>query len=136
MYIYFARSIRGDRTEMDEVINKMVVATIRGCGHRPQFDLPINILRVGLTQDEYIYQRDLYWLDKCDAVIAEVSNASTGVGYEIGYAKYERHIPIQFVARADAHVSAMINGGFEIARYDSIDALYGPLKAFMEKVTA
>ncbi len=35
---------------------------------------------------EQIYSRDIEWLRACDCVIAEVSNPSLGVGYEICYA--------------------------------------------------
>ena len=32
---------------------------------------------------EQIYTRDIQWLHQCDCLIAEVSNPSLGVGYEI-----------------------------------------------------
>ena len=33
-----------------------------------------------------VFEQDSQWLDECDIVIAEVSNPSLGVGYEICYA--------------------------------------------------
>lgn len=41
-----------------------------------------------------IFARDLRWLDEADVLVAEVSMPSTGVGYEIGYARYVRDIPV------------------------------------------
>lgn len=34
---------------------------------------------------EHVYERDMIWLHECDAVIAEVSSSSFGIGYEAGY---------------------------------------------------
>lgn len=40
------------------------------------------------SSKQRIYERDMQWLSKSDAVISECSGASTGVGLEIGYAIY------------------------------------------------
>ena len=34
-----------------------------------------------------IYRRDIQWISECDMVIAEVTNPSLGVGYEMAYAE-------------------------------------------------
>jgi nucleoside 2-deoxyribosyltransferase len=37
-----------------------------------------------LTEAE-VYERDLRWLKTCDALVAEASGSSFGVGFEVGY---------------------------------------------------
>lgn len=32
-----------------------------------------------------VYERDIAWLDSCDALIADASGSSFGVGFEVGY---------------------------------------------------
>ena len=46
-------------------------------------------------KEKRIYRRDIIqWLGKSSALIAEISGASTGVGYEIHYATRNRRIPV------------------------------------------
>lgn len=58
-----------------------------------------------------IYQRDVAMIQEADVVIAEVTNPSLGVGYELGYAE-KLHKPILCVFNADSKrkLSAMILG--------------------------
>jgi hypothetical protein len=37
-----------------------------------------------LTEDQ-VFRRDLEWLAACDALVAEASGSSYGVGFEVGY---------------------------------------------------
>lgn len=59
--------------------------------------------------EEGIYSRDMGLLDKSDALIAEVSVPSTGVGFEICRALVRR-IPVLCLYKPDAIISAMILG--------------------------
>lgn len=61
-----------------------------------------------MTEQE-IYDRDMGLLAKSDALIAEVTVPSTGVGYEICRA-LDRKIPVLCLHRPDAVVSAMVLG--------------------------
>jgi nucleoside 2-deoxyribosyltransferase len=124
MYIYFARSLRGDRATDSDFIKELIriIKTTTGC--QPQFDIPVNIKRLGLSEDQYIYQRDLAWIDQCEAMVAEVTFASHGVGYEIAYAKHVRKMPIFCAAQKDARVSAMISGAdLPLLQYRGVDDL-------------
>lgn len=44
------------------------------------------VLQTGVTE-EFIYKRDVDWLLESDFVIAEVTQPSLGVGYELGFAE-------------------------------------------------
>ena len=43
------------------------------------------------TKDKWIHDRDVDWLHEADVVVAEVTQPSLGVGYEIGAVCHEDH---------------------------------------------
>lgn len=126
MIVYFARSIRGQHGEADQVLNRAIADAVRAAGHRLAMDTPVpEELRAVQVRDEYIYRRDLVWLDCSEVLVGEVTHASHGVGYEIAYARHAVKMPIFLLAEKDCHVSAMLTGAFEIAYYrDTADAQY------------
>lgn len=56
-----------------------------------------------------VYERDVAWMRSADALIAEVSVPSHGVGYEIGYA-LELGKPVLCLHEQGRAVSKMITG--------------------------
>lgn len=107
---------------------------IKECGFKPQFELPVTIKRLELEYNAYVYKRDLAWIDQCGAMIAEVTNPSHGVGYEIAYAKHVRQMPILCVAVKDTSVSAMIAGDIKVYGYrDSADC-FDLIRTFLESL--
>lgn len=58
---------------------------------------------------EEVYQRDISWLEECDAVVAEVSTPSHGVGYEIAHA-LNMGKPVLCCYQRGKPVSKMITG--------------------------
>ncbi len=115
MNIYFARSIRGNHKADDETIFQTVIDAIKERGDTPVLELPTSAS--GDDTDKYIYERDIEWLRESDALIAEVSNPSLGVGFEIAYARFVHKTPILCIAREGTRVSAMITGGGFLVRY-------------------
>lgn len=82
--------------------------------------------RIKMTEQE-IYARDLGLLEKSDALIAEVTVPSTGVGYEICRALV-RKIPVLCLHMPDVAVSSMVLGGnpdtlMEVRSYPDKEAL-------------
>lgn len=136
MNIYFARSLRGDRKDNDVDTHLEIKRAIKEAGHHPQFDLPVYVKRVGLTDEQYIYRRDIDWIDQCHAMIAEVSNVSHGVGYEIAYAKHVRRIPILLLAERGTLVSAMLSGDLPVWGYDTLGALRLHVELFIRELVA
>lgn len=134
MNIYFARTIRGDHVQGDGELHKWIVSTIRQAGHRPQFDLPVQIPRIRRKPEQYIYKRDLAWIDQCHAMIAELSSASHGVGYEIAYATLVRQIPVFCICDAGQPVSAMIQGHLDVFYYRDLGDLTAHLRTVLEEV--
>jgi 2'-deoxynucleoside 5'-phosphate N-hydrolase len=110
MKVYFSCSLTGGR--QDQPIYAALVGHLAARGH--------NVLTAHLADPEVmeeeavvdplaVYQRDIAWVEACEAMIAEVSTPSHGVGYEIAYA-LDRHKPVLCCYRAGARVSKMILG--------------------------
>lgn len=74
--------------------------------------------------DNQIHARDMAWLEECDAVVAEVTTPSLGVGYELGLAeKLGKPILCLFDAgNPDFRLSAMLSGNSKVtvARYQEL----------------
>ncbi|MCK4764125.1 MAG: nucleoside 2-deoxyribosyltransferase [Candidatus Aminicenantes bacterium] len=85
--IYFGGSIAGGRQYLE--VYQRIVAYLKESGHRV---LTEHVVQPDVLELEkaftprWIYTRDIEWIEECDCLIAEVSNPSLGVGYEISYA--------------------------------------------------
>ena len=116
MRIYFCGSIRGGRD--DASLYLKIVEHLKTFGQvltehvaSPQLSADVNAgVDNGLTSAQ-IHDRDIDWLKSCDAIVAEVTTPSLGVGYEIGRA-LDINKPILCLFRTDAgrRLSAMIEG--------------------------
>jgi len=64
-----------------------------------------------LVGDKFIHDRDLEWLNMSDVVVAEVTQPSLGVGYELGRAvTMKKRILCLFRPSSGRSLSAMIRG--------------------------
>lgn len=110
MNIYFACSITGGR-EFESVYQDIVRA-LEGNGHQVP---TAHLAESGVTSAEAalppgeVYERDAAWIRACDALIAEVSVPSHGVGYEIGYA-LGLGKPVLALCQEGRKLSKMISG--------------------------
>ncbi|MCL7970955.1 MAG: nucleoside 2-deoxyribosyltransferase, partial [marine benthic group bacterium] len=83
------------------------------------------------ADDAHIYARDIDWLREADAVVAEVSTPSLGVGYEIARAaQMGKPVVCLFRPEAGRRLSAMIRGNpavrvLEYSRADDPAAVAG-----------
>lgn len=128
MNIYFSCSITGGRN--DQPVYAAVVQALLEDGHH----VPTAILASPQVMDmervidpSEVYRRDVNWVRECDALIAEVSTPSHGVGYEIALALMLEK-PVLACYRAGAKVSKMILGNdhprFRLGMYrDSAEAV-------------
>lgn len=110
MNIYFSCSITGGRA--DQAVYEAIVAALLADGHEvPTAHLSspdIMALEAVVTPEE-VYHRDVKWVTECDALIAEVSTPSHGVGYEIALA-LSLGKPVLCLYRSGRKVSKMITG--------------------------
>ena len=140
MKIYFAASIRGgrkDQNKYNELIgflsSKVEVLTEHvgdsSLGQAGEKDL----------SDKEIYQRDLEWLESADAVIAEVTNPSLGVGYELGIAeKLGKPVLCLYKDSSDdTKLSAMVSGNqkFRTFLYHDLDQTKEEIVSFIHSVS-
>jgi hypothetical protein len=123
MNIYFSCSLTGGRA--DEAIYGHIVEHLLAGGHEvPTAHLAksevMDLERVVDPAD--VYARDVAWIDGCDALIAEVSTPSHGVGYEIALA-LARAKPVLCCYRTGRPVSKMITGndsaGLQVRDYQT-----------------
>jgi 2'-deoxynucleoside 5'-phosphate N-hydrolase len=133
MQVYFARSIRGNHSEGENLYLREITNTIKKRGHTLAMETKTSIHYLNLVdQNQFIHDRDLEWIDKSQAMIAEVSNPSLGVGYEIAYAKHVARIPILAVAFKDTgRISAMVQGCLNIFYYRGCADLSAQVEEFL-----
>ena len=136
MKIYFAGSIRGGRDDKElyfEIINLLKDYGQVLTEHIGDKDMP-EAGEQNLT-DEYIYERDLLWLESADAVVAEVTTVSLGVGYEIGRVDGKKPILCLYREQEGKKLSAMISGNKKLCvrNYKTIEDVRTILKEFFNK---
>ena len=135
MNIYFACSITGGREF--EGVYRVLVRALTEAGHEvptahlaesgtPALEAVIDPLDV--------YSRDTAWIRACDALIAEVSVPSHGVGYEIAYA-LGLGKPVLALRRADRKVSKMISGNpdpnLSVKAYETLENAVSDIREFL-----
>jgi nucleoside 2-deoxyribosyltransferase len=138
MNIYFACSITGGR-EFESIYQELVAALLAD-GH----EIPTSHLAQSEVMDQErviapreVYERDVNWIKNCDALVAEVSVPSHGVGYEIGYA-LNLGKPVLCFHRHDRKVSKMITGNphtmLTVKEYDTISNAIFLVRSFVDSV--
>ena len=86
MRLYLACTIRGNRDALAVV--RALCDRLEHHGHdvltRRFLADDVDSTEGQLTEQE-VFLRDIAWLDACDALVAEASGSSYGVGFEVGY---------------------------------------------------
>lgn len=132
--VYFACSIRGGR-------EKSNTYTILVDYLRPRAELLTEIFAdqkltdQGMNKPEAdIYKTDINWIEQSDVVVAEVSNPSLGVGYEIGIAeKLNKPILCLYENQPGKKLSAMIAGNtnIKVLTYNELNEVFPKLDKFL-----
>ena len=117
-----------------------MVAALLADGH----DIPTSHLvesevmqreRVLTPQD--VYERDVKWIRECDALVAEVSVPSHGVGYEVGYALQIRK-PVLCIHDQSRRVSKMITGNSDpllrVTSYVTVEEAVGEIRRYFSSL--
>jgi len=135
--IYFSCSITGGRR--DQAHYHRLVESMLAAGHV----VPTAVLASREVMDletviepGEVFRRDTAWIEGCDAVVAEVSTPSHGVGYEIAYA-LGLGKPVLCCYQAGRPVSKMLTGnntpGFSICAYSSIEQAEAAVDAYLNQ---
>jgi hypothetical protein len=111
MRIYFAGSIRGGR--QDAALYYEIVQQLQKHGEvltEHVGDTELGVLGQDIG-DRLIHDRDLDWLRVSDYLVAEVTNPSLGVGYEVGKAaEWGKPVLCLYRPANGRSLSAMIAG--------------------------
>lgn len=129
MKVYFAGSIRGGR--QDAELYRKVIAVLK---ERHQVltehvgDLSLSTVED--KGDKAIYEQDTAWLRECDIVVAECTQVSLGVGYELAYAEAHGKDVHIFYRPKETQLSAMLSGNerFHIHRYADEDEILAQVR--------
>ena len=139
MKVYFSCSLTGGR--QDQPIYAALVSHLVAQGHDV---LTAHLASLDVMAEEAVvdavavYQRDTTWVEACDAMIAEVSTPSLGVGYEYGLA-VQLGKPALCVYRSGVRLSKMITGNpapnLGVAAYSSEAELDATVDTFLTNLT-
>lgn len=137
MDIYFSCSLTGGR--QDQQVYAALVQRMEALGHRvltAHLANPDVMAQDAVVDAASVYARDLAWLQACDALVAEVTTPSHGVGYEIAHAVMLAK-PALCLHRVGTRVSKMITGcpspSLEIAAYENLDGGLARIEAFLAR---
>ena len=133
--IYFAGSIRGGRE--DSGLYAKIISHLQQFGTVLTEHVGGSATESGMDEqltDQEIYQRDMEWLLSCDAVVAEVTTVSMGVGFELGQAVASgKKVLCLFRPQPGKNLSAMVAGcpGIRLVHYSDPDEAISVVTHFM-----
>ncbi len=134
MKIYFGGSIRGGRN--DQALYLEVIKLLQNYGEvltEHIGDKSITDMGQMTMSDEEIFTKDVALLRDSDVLVAEVTNTSLGVGYELGLAEsLNKKIFVLYRESEGRRLSAMIKGNKNIICIDYKDV--SELPAIFDKV--
>ncbi len=135
--IYFACSIRGGRNDAETYAKLVSYINTRADVLSEIFanNKLTSAGSSGLSKD--IYAKDIAWVERADAIIAEVTTPSLGVGYEIAKAEeWGKPVLALFRQNDDCTLSAMIDGSpcLKIARYSDINDVKPAIDRFIHSL--
>ena len=120
MKIYFAGSIRGGRDDKEKY--KQIITQLKEYGSVLTEHIGLDSLTSsGQTEfsEEKIYTQDTDWIRESDIVIAEVTQVSLGVGYELGFAEsLGKRVVCLYQKTENKSLSAMVRGNKKLKVID------------------
>ena len=138
MRVYFAGSIRGeapDREWFQELIKHISKTDQVDTEHSFDYSYEEEIKK----DDVQIWETDMEWLQSTDAVIAEITAPSLGVGYEIGKAEeWGKPVLLLWKNHPNKKPSAMLSGSsfLKLVKYDEKDEALEAIDEFLEMIRA
>lgn len=131
--IYFAASIRGGRDYASDY--QKLIAHLAAYGKVLTEHIADNALLAmeAHLSDKQIHDRDVQWLRESDVVVAEVTQTSLGVGYELATALFlDKPVLCLFNNSQGRQLSAMIKGQTKFTHVDyvSLQEAYAAIEHF------
>ena len=137
MKIYFAGSIRGGREDA-ALYNELIKYLGKSGEVLTEHIGELKMVHLGDDgpSDRFIHDRDMEWLISSDAIVAEVTTVSMGVGYEIGRAvEMGKKVLCLFRPDSGRNLSAMIGGSpdLELKNYSGLEEAKLAIDVFLAK---
>jgi nucleoside 2-deoxyribosyltransferase len=139
MNIYFACSITGGR-EFEQVYLALTAALLEDGHGIPTAHLaaPTVMELESVVSPADVYARDVEWIRAADALLAEVSVPSHGVGYEVGLALSEGK-PVLCLHHAGRRISKMLSGNphpaLEVKAYEDTAEAVNLARDFVRRLS-
>ncbi len=137
MNIYFAGSIRGGRDDKELYLQIIALLGKYGTVLTEHIgDKELTHMGETLAVD-FIYNRDMNWLNQSDVVVAEVTTPSLGVGYEIAKADGQKKVLCLYREHEGKSLSAMISGNsnVQVEKYKSLADIEEIMQVFFKSTT-
>jgi 2'-deoxynucleoside 5'-phosphate N-hydrolase len=136
--IYFACSITGGRDF--EPVYQAIIAALLADGHVvPTSHLASSEVMTleAVVDPRDVYERDVAWIRNCEALVAEVSTPSHGVGYEVAYA-LSIGKPVLCIFKEGRRVSKMLTGNshssLRVSPYIDSDHAIKIIRTFLSQI--
>ncbi len=132
--VYFACSIRGGRSDA-AIYKKLVKVIDQHAKVLTEIFADKKLTAAGMKEPAGdIWSNDIKWIEQADVLIAEVTNPSLGVGYEIAKAeKLGKPILCLFRPEGERKLSAMIQGSpsATVVEYRQLKTAEHAIKEFL-----
>ncbi|XP_073691299.1 5-hydroxymethyl-dUMP N-hydrolase [Garra rufa] len=137
MNIYFCGSIRGGRQDVNvyqRIVKKLQLYGKVLTEHVSYDSLSEKGEDAVLDGDKAIHDRDVEWLVMSDVIVAEVTQPSLGVGYELGRAvAMNKRVLCLFRPSSGKVLSAMIRGASKNSLFQVQDYTEDEVESILEK---
>ncbi|MCA9333043.1 nucleoside 2-deoxyribosyltransferase [Candidatus Saccharibacteria bacterium] len=134
--VYFACSIAGGRDHAH--VYSDIVTYIKASGGNVLSELFADKKlsdEVGMNMDpKFVWNRDTNWVKEADCIIAEVTQPSLGVGYELGIAEIlKTPVLALFDETSGRRLSPMVSGNphVKVVRYTNISDTKRVIEEFL-----
>lgn len=91
---------------------------------------------VGMKLDpNFVWKRDVKWVSEADGIVAEVTQPSLGVGYELALAeKLNTPVLALFNTTSGRRLSPMVAGNphMQVINYEEVTQIKSQIKSFIE----
>lgn len=135
--VYFACSIRGGRDDA-EFYGELVLIVKKYAEVLTEIFADKTLTTSGMSKPSGdIWSNDIRWIGEADAIIAEVTNPSLGVGYEIAKAeKMGKPILCLFRPEGERKLSAMIGGSpnATVFEYTTVTSAEHAISTFLSNI--
>ena len=130
------QQLEKDKAQVEQEIKRLNNDLVKARKNSKAGQKELNLLEQGKDRDGEIYAQDTGWLRESDLLIAECTNPSLGVGYELAYAERFGKPCYLFYNKTRTQLSAMLTGDpyFSIFSYETEDELFAALERVISDV--